>query len=371
MALFDFIEKLLRDRNRQMAWGRVPDGHVIGAKVEEKFVPNDDYVNVRMGSMFLAYSRELWLQLSPLMHSTVSMTGLRAVREESAVIGPPQFGDLAVAPAKSSVIVNQRLAGPAVWRGGDLKIAAGLFAVPKDQAASALMATLGQLAGLGIPGLKQGLEIANIVREGVEGLIGLSGTKPMLAVKVSLPEASEPRPCWLAGVAAPAGTVNFDQLWVKEGRLFSGPSAAQLRPFEDYNYVLLAVERGLPRQDWRGLPSLTPHQGEFDAALSDIAAEEAVTVARLNGVFAAFNADLIAEEGLTDPDKARIRTELVAEIKGRRQQSPFSIETRSVGGVLRQLAAGEAFSFLSVRDLPLGEDLSAPIGEAPFSAAAA
>jgi len=154
--LFDWIDKLFREQNRQMAWGCIPPERVIGGGPQPAFKPNDDYVTVRLGSMFLRDSRELWLKLSPLVHATVGQRGRVAPRSDSAVIGPAQFGDLATAPAERSVVLNQRLSGPAVWRGGDLDIAAGLFAVPKDQAAAALLETLGQLSALGIPGLTQG-----------------------------------------------------------------------------------------------------------------------------------------------------------------------------------------------------------------------
>src|SRR5215470_17440703 len=65
----------------------------------------------------------LWLKLSPLAHATVTLAGRATARTETAVIGPAQFGDLAAAPADRSITLNQRLAGPVVWRGGDLAVA--------------------------------------------------------------------------------------------------------------------------------------------------------------------------------------------------------------------------------------------------------
>lgn len=370
-SLFDWLEKLFHQHNRQMAWGRIVPGHAIGVAPQAPFRSNEDYVIVRLSSMFLRNSRELWLKLSPLVHATVAMRGLRAPRNESAVIGPAQFGDLAVASADRSVVLNQRLSGPAVWRSGDLDIAAGLFAVPKDQAASALLATLGQLSGLGIPGLKQGLELASIVKAGVESLIGLSGTRPMLGVKVSLSDAAAPGPCLLAGIAAPASEVDFETLWVREGLLCKGPSALQLAPVEDHDHILLAVERGLPRQDWRGLPSLTPHETRFAEILRDATAPEADTRARLNQAFVAFDSDLVTEHELSDPDKARIRNEVAADLleRVRRRFNPLfaaASETRSIAGVKSRRAPAAEFDFLDVGDLPLASAVSIAPGSAPF-----
>lgn len=369
--LFEWIEKLFRQQNRPMAWGRIAPGHTLGVAPQAAFKSNDDYVSVRLSSMFLCNSRELWLKLSPLVHATVAMQGRREPRNESAVIGPAQFGDLPMASADRSVVLNQRMSGPAVWRGGDLCIAAGLFAVPKDQAATALLGTLGQLSALGIPGLKQGLDVARIVKSGVESLIGLSGTRAMLGAKVALSEAAGAGPCLLAGIAAPASEIDFDRLWVREGLLCTGPSARELAPLEDHDHILLAVERGLPRQDWRGLPSLTPHETRFAEVLRDTTASEADSRTRLNQVFAGFDSDLAAEDELSEPDKARIRSEVVADLldRLRRKFNPLfgtAPETRSIGGVKRTRAAAAGFDFLDVGDLPLGAGAPAARDSAPF-----
>jgi hypothetical protein len=374
MTLSDILERIWREPNRQMTWGRIPAAQVIGQRAPAPFAPNDDYVIIRLASMFLRDSRTLWLKLSPLAHATVKLNGLQAPRSDTAVVGPAQFGDLAAASADRSVILGQRLAGPAVWRGGDLDIAVGLFAVPKDKAAAALLDTLGQLAALGIPGLAQAGDISKIVKAGVEGLIGLDGTKPVLGAKVSLadprggaPAGSEAAPCLLVGVAAPAGEVAVEQLWVKDGRLMAGPAADSLRPFEAHDHVLIAVERGPPREDWRGLPALTPHQDAFDAPLRDATLDEAATKQRLNTAFAAFDTDLSAEHELTGPDQERIRGQVIAELKARvkRKFGGLFAETRSVGGISRTVSP-DGFDFLDVGEGGLEAVRPTAEGTRPF-----
>ena len=375
-SLKDVIDFIVRTPNHQMAWGRIPADHVVGTKQPKAFVTNDDYVIVRLGSMFLKDSRVLWLKLSPLAHSTVDMAGRTTPRQETAVIGPVQFGDLATAPAERSVVLNQRLAGPAVWRGGDLTVAAGLFAVPRDQAAVALLDTLGQLASLALPGLAQGLEIAKIVKTGVEGVLGLDGTRPVLAVKVALgdpassPLGSESAPCVLAGIAAPSTDVAFDRLWVRDGRLLEGATPDALRPYESHDHLLVTVERGAPRQDWRGLPSLTPHEKAFDAVLRTTGLTKKTAAEKMNAAFVSFDADLTVAEDLTDSDKDRIRSEVVAELKSRLErkfQGPFgaAVETRSVRGAVRT-SDSEGFDFLDVGDAGPETVKRIPAGQRPF-----
>jgi hypothetical protein len=376
-ALTDLLDKILRTPNRQMAWGRIPATHVIGTKAPTPFAVNNDYVVVKLSSMFLKDSRVLWLKLSPLAHGVVTMWGRTTPRTDTAVIGPAQFGDLSAAPADRSVVLNQRLAGPAVWRGGDLQVAAGLFAVPKDQAASALLDTVGQLAALALPGLKAGVEIAGVVKAGVEGLIGLDGTKPVLGVKDALgdpataPAGTEAAPCVLAAIATPAAEVSFDRLWVREGRLWEGKSADALAVYERKDHLLVTIERGPARQDWRGLPRLVPHEAAFDAVLraTDLAKDAAA--ARLNDLFSAFDGDLTAEAELTDSDKERIRGEVIVEVQRRLERKyagPFGAETveqRSVGGIARMVDP-QGFDFLDVGDGRLEGAKPAKAGALPF-----
>jgi hypothetical protein len=378
-TLTDLLDAIWRTPNRQMAWGRIQANHVVGAQAPATFVANNDYVVVKLSSMYLKNSRILWLKLSPLAHATVTLNGLKAPQSQTAVIGPAQFGDLSAAPTERSVVLRQRLAGPAVWRGGDLQVAAGLFAVPKDQAAGALMDTLGQLAALAVPGLKQGTEIARVVKSGVEGLIGLNGTKPVLGVKDALGDpttaaaGTSAAPCILVAIAAPQTEVDLARLWVREARLWEGTSADALTIYERNDYLLVEIERGPARQDWRGLPSFTPHEAEFDTVLRAADLTQDAAAAQLNKVFAAFDADLISESDLTDPDKDRIRGEVIVELKARlarKYAGPFAegaMEKRSVGGITHEVDP-EGFNFLDVGDTAPESARPAKPGQRPFNA---
>ena len=373
-SLSNLLDAIRREPNRQMAWDRIASNHIIGTKTPTPFDVNNDYVVVKLASMFLKNSRVLWLKLSPLAHAAITMTGRTGPQEQTAIIGPAQFGDLAAAPADRTIVLHQRLAGPTVWRGGDLQVSAGLFAVPKDEAAGALLDTLGQLSGLAIPGLEEGVKIARVVKSGIEGIIGLKGTQPVLGVKVGLGDptvtavGSEAAPCILAAIAAPATDVKFESLWVRDGRLMEGPSPDALSVYERNDFLLVAIEKGPPRQDYRGLRSLAPHEGAFNTILRkpDILRPDAE--AELNAAFHNFDQDLSTESELTEPDKNRIRGEIIADLKDRivrKFGGPFGPEQRSVGGIQRRVDP-EGFNFLDVGDR--GAEFAKPAepGALPF-----
>jgi len=377
MTLAEILEAIWRQPNRQMTWGRVPQERIVGQRREEPFNSGQDYVIVRLASMFLRDARVLWLKYSPLLHATVGTTGRTGTRTETAVIGPAQFADLASAPADRTVILRQRLAGPVVWRGGDLKIDTGLFAVSRDQAASALLTAIGQLAGLGMPGTKQTVELATIVKGGVESVLALQGTKPIIGVRETLVDqgsagvGEQAGPCVLVGIAAPQNDIKIEEIWVKDGRLYTGTSAQDLHSYEKHDHILISVERGPPREDWRGLPPFPTHEAAFTSALAVEANAIDSAKEKVNAAFRAFDTDLSAAEELTDPDKERIRGQVIAELRRRIGMitDPLGLskeERRSVGEIARRLADPTVFDFLDVGDIP--NERAAPLkkGALPF-----
>ena len=85
-----------------------------------------------------------------------------------------------------------------------------------------------------------------------------------------------------------------------------GRTADALKSYDKHDHLMIAVERGPPREDWRGLPPLTTYEAAFDAVLRDSALDQPVTKKKLTDAFVGFDGDLSAEPELTGPDKDRI-----------------------------------------------------------------
>lgn len=373
--LTELLDRLWRARNELMTWGRIPSDHVMGGGAPEVFARNDDYIVVRLRSMFIKNGRLLWLKQSPLAHAMIELDGGIKPTSLTAVVGPAQFGDLATAPANRSVIINQRLAGPIVWRGGDLRLAVGLFSVSKDQAAIALLDTLGQLAALGTSGLKLGTEIAGILKSGVEGVLGLKGTTPLLGVKDALPPAGSAfEPCVLVAIATPRTEIEFDRLWLAEGSILKiGNDPGSLGVFTESDYLVVGIERGSPREDWRGMPAFLPHEEAFDAAIRDKTLDRPALEARLNEAFIAFDDSLSTASELTDTDKDRVRGEVMQGLRERADrrfgQHPFpQQERRSAFGVEVKTDYGK-FDFADIGGGRPEASTPAPSGSVLFPAA--
>jgi hypothetical protein len=313
----DFITKLFLRQTAVLGWQWVPDDHVVTSDlrpvpVAERFARGDDYVVLRLAEMYLKTTRVLWKESYPLVHSLVAY-GDPAVRHSIATIaGPGQLKELGTDNLDRLIGLSYRLAGPIVYDGQDIELLAGLYAVPAKDGAKVLIDTLSQLSGL-VPTLKQAADVANIVKGGVEGLLGISGTQLMLGIHDALRAAGagigrEARPGFIVAINASAASIGPEQLWIRGGRLYQGPKLDAAQPFETNDMMLFELHRGASRAStWATLPGLAAHVAVFDALLKSEAAMPELKT-KLNKAFIDFEMDLRTVEDLTNPDKSAIRS---------------------------------------------------------------
>src|SRR5580658_4705969 len=119
----------------QLFWERLPDDHVVGGESGVLIEPEQAYFTVRLTEMFLGRSRTLWRKFYPVVHSFSAYGDL----QEHSVAGPGQLQSVTDAGLDRVVTLNFRLAGPTPFRGGDVSVIAGLYSVPGDDAAIALV----------------------------------------------------------------------------------------------------------------------------------------------------------------------------------------------------------------------------------------
>ena len=251
----------------------------------------------------------LWREFYPLVHSFIAYGDPAAPRSTASIAGPGQLRELGTDNLDRVIGLSYRLAGPLVYDGQDIELLAGLYAVPSRDGAKVLIDTLSQLSGL-VPTVKQANDIATIVKGGVEGLLGIEGTRLTLGIHDALraPGAGagrQARPGFLVAVNAPAALVQPDELWIKGGRLYEGPDLNSAQPFASHDMMLFELHRGPSRaSNWATLPSLAPHVGEFDAILKGDAPVQELKI-KLNKAFVAFEADMNAVVDLTGPTRRR------------------------------------------------------------------
>ena len=171
-------------------WERMADDRVAGSPTGSGFEIDRSYVVVRLAEMYLGTTRTLWRKFSPLLHAFTAYDADK--HEEHTVAGPGQLQELGESNLDRVMVFNTRLAGPRPYRGGDVSILSGLYSVPREDAATALLATVGAMAGIAGPGAAVVPQLANLVKTGVDSILGLGTTKLRLGISDTF---AGDRPC--------------------------------------------------------------------------------------------------------------------------------------------------------------------------------
>lgn len=340
-----------RGEGERLFWARLDDGRVLDRPTGEPILADDAYVVVRLAEMYLGTSRVLWRKLSPLVHVFVTYRGA----ESHSVAGPGQLQLLGDAGLERTLVLNLPLAGPIPYRGGDLTLLGGLYAVPRRDAAAALVEAIAALAPLVGPGGAAAGTVAQVVKHGVDSILGLGETALRLGVSDTFGGGGNVlRSGFHVGIGAPAAEVPATRLWMRDGRLVDGNSPALADPYTGRDYFVLQVERLPRRSDWSGIAELAPYERRFGEILRGAGDDAA-----LDAAYREFTAALMDSPALTRSDAAQIATEVKADVLARREahRGGGLFEPRGAGG---EPQAPEDMDFAYVPELA-----AQPGGQAP------
>jgi hypothetical protein len=335
-----FFTAMWKAKSDPHVWRRLDDARVIAdagtpSKAEE-VAKGDNYFVIRLKEMYVRDARKLWQTYYPVLHSFVQHR--KAI--EVAVVGPGQLSALGNAGVERIVSLNQRLAGPTPYRGDDVDLVVGLYSVPGNDVARALIDTMGELTKLGGIALGEAPKIVDVVKAGVERTLGLKETKLQVGVQDSFAAGQPLLTGVFVGLSASEADVRFDQLWFAGGRLRSG--AADGPPFDECDYMVVSLELLETRDDWPQLPGLPDFQAKFDAVIND-PTPVADKKAKLNSVWPSFTNLLENSPYLTRPDRARIASDVLESLK-RQLTAPQPFEVAA--SLARE--GGTAFDFARV-----------------------
>jgi hypothetical protein len=287
--------------------------------------------------------------------------------QQHAVAGPGQLQSVTDAGLDRVITLNFRLAGPTPFRGGDVKLVAGLYSVPGDDAAKALVETVSAVAGLTLlQGTAAGevAQLTQVIKNGIDSIFQLNATKIRLGVNDTMSGAQPLRSGYYAGIAASAAEVDFSRLWLVDGHLADGKDPIAARPFVGHDYLVIQLERSERLPNWPALPQMAEQQQRFNTVLGDDLSSAAEKSERLNKLWPGFTETLQTSPFLTKADAAAIANDVLADLKGRlnAQRSGNPFESKSWGSDITEETPSTEIDFAEV---PESGRIVEP-GNAPF-----
>jgi hypothetical protein len=207
-------------------------------------------------------------------------------------------------------------------------------------------------------------ELLQVVKAGVDNVLGLSSTKLRLGVIDDFTATDRPPASgYHVGIAAPEKDIPESELWIRGGRLVRGAAPPVAKGYTGHDYLVINVQATERRDDWPGLPAARAHNDAIAAAMMDTTTDVAAKRQRLNDLWPGFMEGLIASDDLTRRDAECIASDVRADLQKRLMAmtsgSPF--ETKAFGETYVQDPA--AFDFAMVPPYP---DAPVPKAGVPF-----
>jgi hypothetical protein len=342
------ILDIFRAQSKQFFWKQLPARQVVNGGRDALIEDDQAYFVIRLKQMYLYYSRKLWRAYHPMLYCYVQ----HGKREEQAIAGPGQLKDMTDSDLSRVLLLNHRLVGPIAFKGEDVVLQVGLYSVPGEDIAKTLVSSLSTIAGLIGPGVAPALEIANVVKAGVENIAGLASTRLQLGVEDTFFQNNKLREGYYVGISAPAAEVNLNQLWLADDQLKQGAIESISQPYQSHDYMIIEIEKLNNRKDWPSFPEIAEFKQQFAAALGDANLTTDEKRQRISQLWPSFTNSLNESPHLVKPDREQIALSVSTDLKDRLEAmktgNPF--ETRGWGEQSLETKLPADFDFIDIAD---------------------
>ena len=229
------------------------DGEELDATLQKDV----DYFQVLVNEMYLTYARKWFSTYDPMVLVVSDFIYDKEQTSVPFVVGPVLMEKYMEKVPQGMVFSDTRVAGLHPYRGGSLALAVVLCSIQRDNYARKLLELVEGAANVldFSTVLSTYMKVANVILDGVEALLGLNSTTPVVGLRKQFnPGAGGVRPGYFALINASEGAIKEEDLWVRDRKLLYGSKFETARPFRDADYVLYSITKTPKRDDLSTLP---------------------------------------------------------------------------------------------------------------------
>jgi hypothetical protein len=303
------------------------DATTLGGHFEAK----QHYFQVIVNEMFLANSREWWVTYDPMVVAAASYIYDMNVETVPFVSGPSMLKDFGHPTPEGMIFRNTPVSGLHPYQGGAFTLTLMLYKVQRKNNAERLLQVVEGISRSLDPSntLTAYLKVAGTIVDGVESILRLEETVPVLGYRVSsnpdVKQMLNPDYWVLVDEDSAAATMKPELFRVSQSRLYHSGGNGQEQEYRDHDFVLFRIAQGVKRTDESTLPfyPLWTTARDFAARADDEFWKEA------KAQFNTLKRSLLSSPDLTTPDSARLRSAYLEELKKVRQDS---VNESNLGG---------------------------------------
>lgn len=232
----------------------IPHDHVDEKdKLSSTFQPDKYYFQIRINEMYLTYSRKWFQEYDPMVFVVSEFIYGKKMEAVPFVVGPTMMKEFEKQIPTGMIFSNTRVAGLHPYRGGRLNLSVVLCSVKRENYAEKLLQIVESAADVldFSTALSHYVKIGKVVLDGVEAILGLDNTKPLIGYRKEFdPDAGDVvQPNYFALINMPESEFNVQELWVRDHQLVYGKSLEEAKPFRKADYVLYSITQTPERSD--------------------------------------------------------------------------------------------------------------------------
>jgi hypothetical protein len=239
----------------------------------QPFQPNQQYFQIRINELYLSTSRKWFSEYDPLVFAATEFIYDKKAETVPFVVGPSliEKNGQKAPTGGSTIFSNTRVAGLHPYRGGRLTLSIVLYRVKRKDHAKELLKLIESVSSAidFSTALRSYTKVAGVVLTGIESLLGLHDTEPIIAIRQEFdPTAGDNlEPSYFVLIDKPESELKTEQLWVRDNQLVYGATLAESKPFREADFVLYSIVQTSDRNDITTLPFYPLFERAKEAAL--------------------------------------------------------------------------------------------------------
>jgi len=243
--IWSFItDKIVTSQREQPSAVTIPlDNIDRKEQMVQPFEAGKDYFQVRINQLFLMEERKWFTQIDPMVSVISEFQYNKKHSIVPSIVGPSKQSCQQL--PHGMIFSNEKVAGLHPYRGDAVKLSVVLCQVPVGSPAKALLSVIQQASKSFdfATALSTYLAIGNVVLDGIEKLLGLGGTLPLIGLQTTFdPQAGDPfRPSYFALIDKQG--VDPNELRVKNNALMKDG-----KEYREADFVLYSIVRSPDRR---------------------------------------------------------------------------------------------------------------------------
>jgi hypothetical protein len=299
---------------------RTPACFSIKAEDGNPFSPQQHYFQIIINEMFLANEREWFVTYSPM--TFVAATYIYNNNRETSpfIVGPSMLEEYGYKLPQGMVFRNTPVTSLHPYQGGELILTVILYKVQRRNNVDTVLKVLEKISSVinpAVPAIdfSSYLKIAGSIMDGVEILLGLEETLPVVGYRLTInPDIGQRlEPTYMVLIDSDEREIKKGEFLVRESRLHCGS-----QPYREKDFALLKIAQGDRRTDEQTLPFYPLWETTLEMATRS-ANNHFWDETKAH--FKTLNRALLNSPDLTKPDYDRLSDEYLAEVKEQRERA--------------------------------------------------